>query len=44
MGKYKKPAIQNKKKLVDEISDPEMAYMKRQLEILKADNEWLRKE
>ncbi|CAB4494777.1 unnamed protein product [Rhizophagus irregularis] len=28
MGKYKKPAIRNKKKLVDEISDPEMAYMK----------------
>ncbi|POG66281.1 hypothetical protein GLOIN_2v1844288 [Rhizophagus irregularis DAOM 181602=DAOM 197198] len=44
MGKYKKPAILNKKKLVDEISDPEMAYMKRQLEILKADNERLRKE
>ncbi|GBC30720.2 uncharacterized protein OCT59_015873 [Rhizophagus irregularis] len=44
MGKYKKPAIRNKKKLVDEISDPEMAYMKRQLEILKADNERLRKE
>ncbi|CAB5346127.1 unnamed protein product [Rhizophagus irregularis] len=44
MGKYKKPAIRNKKKLVDEISDPEMDYMKRQLEILKADNERLRKE
>ncbi|CAB4490923.1 unnamed protein product [Rhizophagus irregularis] len=32
MGKYKKPAIRNKKKLVDEISDPEMAYMKQNSE------------